>query len=644
MVSLSAAVATMALCAPGQTMLLDFYADWCGPCRQMAPVVEQLAQQGYPVQKVNVDQHPELAARFRITSIPCFVMVVDGREAGRIVGWTTPAELAQMFRSGVGATKSAAPAPEARAPLVAHTTPQTGPDVSTTAQAIRPPAAWPDGSGSARRENLDQHLIAATVRLRVEDPSGRSCGTGTIIDARQGEALILTCGHLFRDSQGQGDIEVDLFGPRPVRGVPGRLIAYNLDRDVALLSIRTPGPVAVARVAPPDYRLAPGQAAVSVGCNHGQDPTVLHSRITSIDRYLGPPNLQVAGQSVEGRSGGGIFSAEGLVVGVCNAAEPKDNESFCAALAAVHQQLDEAGLAFVYDKSHAEDDSLLAVVSGPSAGPDTKATPMVDGISAGANSSGPVVPGVALATGPAAVEGLTAPGAEGASMASAEPAAGSSAIAPPATGPALAREQIVPVGPVGFALPTSPALAGHGVSEAGGWASVTPGSGAGDRPASPSTTPEDSSVAQGGSHGPADWVAVVEAPGCLSTPTSGAAAEQQALVELIRRRLAEGADVVCLIRTPGDPSGLPQVIALDDASPALVEQLAAAVRQRRQLTSLEVPDRSQSARSAQGAAEGLARVQPARRRPVRPVWLPSGPAGGQQGGARLPQFSDAPRP
>ena len=47
----------------------------------------------------------------------------------------------------------------------------------------------------------------------------------------------------------------------------------------------------------------------SVGCNNGEDPTVQRSRINSLDRFLGPPNLQVAGQPIIGRSGGGLFSA-----------------------------------------------------------------------------------------------------------------------------------------------------------------------------------------------------------------------------------------------------------------------------------------------------------------------------------------------
>jgi hypothetical protein len=97
-----------------------------------------------------------------------------------------------------------------------------------------------------------------------------------------------------------------------------------------------------------DRRVAPGESVVTVGCNGGADPTIHHSRITAVDKYLGPANVQVAGQPVQGRSGGGLFAIDGTLIGVCNAADPADNEGLFAALPSIHEQLEEAGLAFVY--------------------------------------------------------------------------------------------------------------------------------------------------------------------------------------------------------------------------------------------------------------------------------------------------------
>jgi hypothetical protein len=101
-------------------------------------------------------------------------------------------------------------------------------------------------------------------------------------------------------------------------------------------------------VAPPGYRIGQGDRVVSVGCNNGGAATAVATRVTSLDKFLGPPNIQVAGQPIEGRSGGGLFSAEGLVLGVCNAADPSDREGLFAGLPSIQSILDRKGLAAVY--------------------------------------------------------------------------------------------------------------------------------------------------------------------------------------------------------------------------------------------------------------------------------------------------------
>ena len=69
-------------------VLLDFYADWCGPCRMVSPLVDQIADENpqYLVGKVNVDQEPELAQAFGVASIPTLVVMKDGKIANRSVG------------------------------------------------------------------------------------------------------------------------------------------------------------------------------------------------------------------------------------------------------------------------------------------------------------------------------------------------------------------------------------------------------------------------------------------------------------------------------------------------------------------------------------------------------------------------------
>ena len=69
-------------------VLLDFYADWCGPCRMVSPIVEQIASENpqYLVAKVNVDEEPELAAQFGVSSIPLLAVVKNGKIVNKSAG------------------------------------------------------------------------------------------------------------------------------------------------------------------------------------------------------------------------------------------------------------------------------------------------------------------------------------------------------------------------------------------------------------------------------------------------------------------------------------------------------------------------------------------------------------------------------
>jgi len=70
-----------------EMILVDFYADWCGPCKMVAPILEEIAQEGIvQVAKVNVDQQPKLAERFGILSIPTMIVFQDGKEKKKLIG------------------------------------------------------------------------------------------------------------------------------------------------------------------------------------------------------------------------------------------------------------------------------------------------------------------------------------------------------------------------------------------------------------------------------------------------------------------------------------------------------------------------------------------------------------------------------
>ena len=87
-----------------------------------------------------------------------------------------------------------------------------------------------------------------------------------------------------------------------------------------------------------------GDPVLSIGCDNGREPSVRNSHVKSTDKFLPPPNIQVAGQPVEGRSGGGLFTAAGLLIGVCNAADPTDNEGLYAGLGSIHGEIARKGL------------------------------------------------------------------------------------------------------------------------------------------------------------------------------------------------------------------------------------------------------------------------------------------------------------
>lgn len=81
----------------GETVLLDFQAEWCGPCKRMHPLVQNLATRGFPVRQIDIDAYPALARKYGVSSIPCFVLVVDGQEVERVVGAVPLSRLEGMF-------------------------------------------------------------------------------------------------------------------------------------------------------------------------------------------------------------------------------------------------------------------------------------------------------------------------------------------------------------------------------------------------------------------------------------------------------------------------------------------------------------------------------------------------------------------
>lgn len=88
-------------------VLVDFYADWCGPCRMLAPTLDRLAVEfagRAKIVKVNVDDAPDLANRFQVASIPTLLAFAGGKAVGRTSGLASEANLRQAFQQLAGSS------------------------------------------------------------------------------------------------------------------------------------------------------------------------------------------------------------------------------------------------------------------------------------------------------------------------------------------------------------------------------------------------------------------------------------------------------------------------------------------------------------------------------------------------------------
>ena len=81
-------------------VLVDFYATWCGPCKMIAPYLEEIANEHpeYVIAKVNVDEEPELAKEFKIMSIPALFVIRDGEVTDKVVGYRPKQDLLELLQ------------------------------------------------------------------------------------------------------------------------------------------------------------------------------------------------------------------------------------------------------------------------------------------------------------------------------------------------------------------------------------------------------------------------------------------------------------------------------------------------------------------------------------------------------------------
>lgn len=249
---------------------------------------------------------------------------------------------------------------------------------------------------TARAETPNASLWKSVVRIKIQSEGAIGFGSGTIIDSREGESIILTCAHIFKlDGQRQvppaqfpARITVDLFGgevvplgrgldepegwlaqemlgggtPRglvhPTESTAGEVIDYDFAHDVGLVRIRPGRILPASRITPKAWKSVPakGIPMMTIGCSFGGDATFWGTTVRNpvVKGLAGNPEyeaIECSGAPAPGRSGGGLFSIGGYLVGVSNFAEPKSDLGIYASLNSIYHILERNGLSTLYQTS-----------------------------------------------------------------------------------------------------------------------------------------------------------------------------------------------------------------------------------------------------------------------------------------------------
>lgn len=321
----------LALAQVGDCLAIVFVDPEHPDSQSMEQVAAQAIEMGWAIRRVDARRESHVTQRWRIHTAPTTVLTQGGREVDRILGPVIWTELyRRMIRfSAPDSIRNSSPAPNQNKPKV---------DVDSLVpmrRSVAPLAPEPLQSDPAR----------ATVRIMVDEPDSHAIGSGTVIQCDAQGAVVLTCGHLFRDRTPKSIITVERFeNGTPVK-YRAELIDYQIeDVDIGLLLFHPNQYVPVAQVAQHVENLAQGDPVYSMGCDHGQAPSRRDSQVTKLNRYLGSANIETAGAPVQGRSGGGLFNRRGELVGVCFAADTQLDEGLYCGISVVHEQLKKLGL------------------------------------------------------------------------------------------------------------------------------------------------------------------------------------------------------------------------------------------------------------------------------------------------------------
>lgn len=380
--------------------ILHFSSQNCPACRKIQPVIDQLNSEGWAIRSIDSVKDQSTAEQWQVHQIPTVILLENGREVDRVVGSLENAELKRRLTGNalpnrlnkpkrISSSKVDNPVSDSNYgpnhPLFkANISSDYGPyhplfksnrtSENDLAQSIginhpyysqykKPQIATrvagknstqPSRTARPKPTGLPEspESLAATVRIRVKFEENESVGTGTIIDLTGDEALVLTCGHLFRNSEGRRLMTIELFEDGESFPVPATLVDFRDDEvDLGLIRFRPPCPVFRAPLLPKGATLHEQDSVFSIGCDTGDAPSRRDTIITKLNRFLGPSNIEIAGAPVQGRSGAGLFDARGRLIGVCIAADNDLDEGMFVGPEAIYAHLEKHQLNRLFEAS-----------------------------------------------------------------------------------------------------------------------------------------------------------------------------------------------------------------------------------------------------------------------------------------------------